>query len=86
MSLSPEQIRATAPEIRYLLVRRDDFSEPNSDGTARLVRTNPIAKQLFIDAEPPPGFTLLRTVYEEAAPPGPNAIVARLYKIEPKVD
>ena len=58
MGLTPEQIRAERPDIKYLLLRVRDFSVFR-DKVAYLVVDSPIAKQLFIDTTPPPGFVLL---------------------------
>lgn len=78
----PEEIRRSAPEIRYLLVRTSDFS-PAVDGQRKLLTDNPIVMELLLAAEPPPGFKLVQTVYRGTGTGGVDDIYARLYKIEP---
>lgn len=80
MRLTPAQIRAERPDIKYLLLRTRDFSVIR-DGAAYLVADNPIAKQLFIDSAPPHGYELVETVRRRIRPDGPAGIYARLYKV-----
>jgi len=78
----PEEIRQTAPEVRYVLVRTSDFS-PVVDGQARLMTNNPIVAELLLADDLPPGFELLETVYYGSDARDPGGIYARLYKIAP---
>ena len=78
--MTPEQIRAERPDIKYLLLRTDDFSIVR-DGVSYLVTANPFAKQFFVDPEPPPGYTLVQAIgrrYEEGGPP---MLYAKLFKV-----
>jgi hypothetical protein len=80
MLLPPEQIRAQRPDIKYLLVRARDFSIVQDD-VAYLVAESPIAKQLFIDPEPPAGFELIKTVRRRLDEQGPAGTYAKLFKV-----
>jgi hypothetical protein len=80
MRLPPERIRAERPDIKYLLLRTKDFSLIQ-DGAAYLVADNPIAKQLFIDPAPPPGFELVQTVRRKLQADGHAGVYARLFKV-----
>jgi hypothetical protein len=82
MRLSPDSLRVERPDIKYLFLRASWFSVAEGD-TQRLVGTNPIAQQLLIDATPPPGFQVLRSVYRGIDDSGPRDLYARLYKITP---
>ena len=79
--MQPQEIRRTAPEVRYLIARTSDFS-PEVDGAPRLLTDNPIVAQLLLADQPPEGFTVLHTVYFDSSG-GPAEIYARLYKITP---
>jgi hypothetical protein len=83
MSLSPGQIRAERPDIRYVFVRARDFSRTVGE-SEQLVAASPIARQLFIDATPPPGFSLVQTVRRDTDTEGPNGIYARLFAVQPE--
>jgi len=84
MHLSPAEIRAARPDVKYVFVRVRDFSV--LDGSvARLVAAKPIAKELFIDDAPPPGFTLIKTVRRRISEEGVAGTYARLYKVEPLI-
>ena len=80
MQLPGAEIRAERPDVKYLLVRAADFSLEEA-GELRLVAQNPIAKQFFIDATPPTGFTLVREIRRTLDADGPAGIYARLFKI-----
>lgn len=82
MGLTPEQIRAERPDIKYLLLRVRDFSVFR-DKVAYLVVDSPIAKQLFIDTTPPPGFVLLKTIRPRLNEDGPAGTYAKLFKVVP---
>jgi hypothetical protein len=79
MRMSGAEIRSQRPDVKYLLLRARDFSLIR-DGRAQLVSENQVAKQFLIDATPPPGFTLVKTVYQRAE--GGNAdVYAKLLKV-----
>ena len=80
MQLPPEQIRAQRPDIKYVLVRTRDFSIVQDD-VAYLVAESPIAKQLFLDPEPPAGFELLKTVRRRLEEQGPAGTYAKLFRV-----
>jgi hypothetical protein len=82
MSLSTGQIRAERPDIKYLFVRAKDFSRIVGE-TEQLVAASPIARELFIEETPPPGYSLIRTVRRSADMEGPSGIYARLFKVLP---
>jgi hypothetical protein len=81
MRLSPAEIRAERPDVKYAVVRAKDFSVLQGN-VARLVANSPIVKELFIDA-PPPGYTLIETVHTRIGTAGAEGIYARLYRVEP---
>jgi len=82
MRLTPAEIRAKRPDVKYVFVRAEDFSV--FDGTyGYLMADNPIVKQLLIDEAPPPGYTLVKTVQRREGEEGPAGIYARLYKVAP---
>jgi hypothetical protein len=82
MRLSPATIRTERPDVKYLLVRVRDFSLLEGN-VAHLVEDSPIAKELFIDSSPPPGYTLVKTVRRRIGEDGPSGVYARLYKVSP---
>ena len=83
MRLSPAEIRAQRPDVKYLFARVRDFSVIDADNVAWLIPDSPIAKQLFIDETPPPGYTLIKTVQRKIGEDGVPGTYARLYKIAP---
>jgi hypothetical protein len=80
MRMTPEQIRAARPDVKYLLVRARDFSVIQDD-VAYLADGSPIARQLFLDANAPPGYTLLKTVRVRLEDEGPAGIYAKLFRV-----
>lgn len=82
MSLSPAEIRAERPDVKYVFVRVRDFSLLVGN-EAVLVAESPIAKELFIDETPPPGFTLIKTIRRQIGEAGQAGTYARLYKVVP---
>jgi hypothetical protein len=82
MRLSPAEIRAERPDIKYVFVRVRDFAVMQ-DNVAWLNAGSPIAKQLFIDETPPAGYTLIKTVRRQIGEAGEAGVYARLYKVEP---
>lgn len=83
MRSTPEQIRAEALGLKYLLVRARDFSVMVGN-QAVLVEDNPIAKDLFSNDQPPEGFTLIETIPWRIGAQGPEGVYARLYRIAPR--
>lgn len=83
MRLDPAQIGAQRPDIKYVFVRAASFSIVQ-DGTGHLAEEIPIAKRLFLDAAPPAGFTLIRTIVRDMEG-GPDSIYARLFKVDASV-
>ena len=61
MQLTPAEIRAERPDIKYVFVRLGDFSVIEGN-VAYLLADKPIAKQLFLDPSPPEGYTLIKTI------------------------
>jgi hypothetical protein len=82
MRLSPAEIRAQRPDIKYVFVRVRDFAVIE-DNVAWLVAESPIAKQLFIDETPPAGYTLIKTVRRQIGETGQAGVYARLYRVDP---
>ena len=82
MHLSPAEIRAERPDVRYVFVRFRDFSILHGD-TAYIVEDIPIARQLLLDETPPEGYTLIKTVKLRIGPDGDAGIFARLFAVSP---
>jgi hypothetical protein len=82
MRLSPEEIRVQRPDVKYLLLRTQDFSIQR-DGVTHLVTEVPISKQLLIDGTPPPGFEVVSDIRRSLVDDdrGPGSLYARLYKV-----
>jgi hypothetical protein len=80
MLLPPAEIRGERPDVKYLLLRAADYTVEHN-GRSYLVAQSPIAKQLFIDATPPPGFALISEVRRTLDNDGPGNIYARLFKV-----
>jgi hypothetical protein len=80
MRLDPAQIGTERPDIKYVFVRAESF-RIFEDGTSYFAAETPIAKQLFLDASPPTGFTLIRTIVRDTQG-GPDSIYARLFKVD----
>jgi hypothetical protein len=81
MRLSPAEIRAERPDIKYVFVRVRDFAVMQGN-IAWLNAGSPIARQLFIDETPPAGYTLIKTVRRQIGEAGEAGVYARLYKVE----
>ena len=80
MTLSPEQMHAQRPDIKYLFLRVRDFSSANTNW--REPRPdNPMGKALFLDDSPPKGFELIRTIRLHVNPADEGYTYARLYKV-----
>ena len=78
MMLTPEQLRETRPDIRYLFLRAKSFSI-FVEGREQIATSNAIGAALLTDAKPPEGFTLIREIQKSLDDASPYA---RLYKIE----
>jgi hypothetical protein len=81
--LTPDEIRTQRPDVKYMLVRANDFMVPLGDNRAGLNPENAVAQQLLTNRAPPAGFDLLKTVLLEIDSSGNTAVFARLYKITP---
>jgi hypothetical protein len=82
LRLSPDEIRAERPDVKYLFIRSLNYSVLDGN-VARISAESPIGKQLFLDDTPPPGFTLLSTIRRQLGQTGQAGLYARLYKIAP---
>jgi len=80
MGLTPDQIRAERPDVKYLLLRVRDFSVFR-DNVAYLVADSPVAKQLLMDPTPPPGFVLLKTIRRRLDEEASAGTYAKLFKV-----
>jgi hypothetical protein len=80
LELTPAEIVAQRPDIKYLFVRTRDFSV-FQDGELYLVSSKPIAAQLILNDVAPPGFELVNTISQRSDPDGPPLVYARLYKV-----
>jgi hypothetical protein len=80
LALSPAEIAAQRPDIKYLLVRTRDFSVFEA-GELYLVASKPIAAQLILNDVAPPGFELLKSIVQRTGSDGPTLVYARLYKV-----
>ena len=85
MTSSPSHLLAAEPPIRYLFLRRDNFSVP-TDGGLRVDTRNRIVSEILLAESPPPGFELLTTVYTKDRPDAEPEIHARLYRLSPAGD
>jgi hypothetical protein len=83
MRLSPEEIRRQRPDVKYVFVRARDFSIRHGDAS-QLAPNSAIARELFLDAAPPAGFTLVRTIQTPIDSNAPSEVYARLYKVTPE--
>jgi hypothetical protein len=84
MGLSPREIRSQRPDIKYVFIRALDVSKKEGDRIA-LTTDVPIAKELFLDETPPPGYTLIKTVQIAMGDGSEVGRYARLYKVQPIV-
>ena len=75
------ELLAANPPIRYLFLRRKNF-ELTVGGQPRLDTENRIVSEIFL-GEPPPGFEVVATVYEQTAPDSDLVVHSRLYRLHP---
>jgi hypothetical protein len=81
MRMDPSRLGAEAPEVKYLLLRAEDFSL-TVDGREQLDADSPVVRKLFSE-QPPEGFTKLLTIWSPPAGPGGEAqVYARLYQLD----
>jgi hypothetical protein len=78
LSSSPEEIRNERRDVKYLFLRSRDFSMRDGKKTA-LADSYPVARELLTDREPPPGFTLIKTI--RMSSDDASEVYARLYKV-----
>jgi len=78
MRLSPEAIRAYQPDVKYLLLRVNDFIV-ESDGGIEIDRSAPLARLLVSNSEPPDGFELIQTIRLESN--GKSEIYAKAFAL-----
>ena len=64
MRLSPEALREYQPDVKYLLLRTNDFIVER-DGKLEIDRSSPLARVLLSSSEPPDGFELIQTILLE---------------------
>jgi hypothetical protein len=79
MWLTPAEIRAERPDVRYLLVRAYDFAVLDG-GQYRLAANNPLVNELLLSDSPPEGYTLLLNLVFPSSE-GKRDVYARLYEI-----
>ncbi len=78
MRLSPEAIRAYQPDVKYLLLRMNDFIV-EIDGSFEIDRSAPLARLLLSNSEPPDGFELIQTIRLERD--GKSEIYAKAFAV-----
>lgn len=76
---SPAAIRNDPLMIRYVLVRKLDFSVYENE-EYRIVESSAIAKQLLVDEQPPAGF---EHVYTMRGGKDKELLIAKLYRVNP---
>jgi hypothetical protein len=77
--LTPEEIHRQRPDIKYMLIRAEDFVI-QKDGASYLVE-HPIVKQLLLDAVPPPGFKMVANINRQFDENAAAVVYARLFRI-----
>ena len=78
MRLSPEAIRAYQPDVKYLLLRVNDFIV-EIDGRIEIDRSAPLARLLVSNSVPPDGFELIQTIRLERN--GQSEIYAKAFAV-----
>jgi hypothetical protein len=78
MRLSPEALREYQPDVKYLLLRTNDFIVER-DGKLEIDRSSPLARVLLSSSEPPDGFELIQTISLERD--GGSEIYAKAFAV-----
>ena len=78
MRLSPEALREYQPDVKYLLLRTNDFIVER-DGKLEIDRSSPLARVLLSSSEPPDGFELIQTILLERD--GRSEIYAKAFAV-----
>ena len=78
MRLSPDALREYQPDVKYLLLRTNDFIIER-DGRLEIDRSSPLAGVLMSSSEPPDGFELIRTILLERD--GKSEIYAKAFAL-----
>ena len=78
MRLSPEALREYQPDVKYLLLRTNDFIVER-DGKLEIDRSSPLARVLLSSSEPPDGFELIQTILLERD--GGSEIYAKAFAV-----
>jgi hypothetical protein len=64
MRLSPDALREYQPDVKYLLLRVQNFIVVR-DGKIEIDSNSPLASALLTNSDPPEGFELIRTIWLE---------------------
>jgi hypothetical protein len=78
MRLSPDALREYQPDVKYLLLRTNDFIIER-DGRLEIDRSLPLARVLLSSSEPPDGFELIQTILLERS--GEPEIYAKAFAV-----
>ena len=78
MRLSPDALREYQPDVRYLLLRTNDFIIER-DGRLEIDGSAPLASVLLSSSEPPDGFELIQTILLERD--GKSEIYAKAFAL-----
>ena len=78
MRLSPDALRKYQPEVKYLLLRTNDFIVERG-GKIEIDSDSPLARALLFTSEPPDGFELIRTIWVQRD--GEPVIYARAFAV-----
>jgi len=79
MRLSPEALREYQPDVKYLLLRVQNFIVVR-DGKIEIDSNSPLGSALLSDSDPPEGFELIRTVWLEQN--GQRVIYAKAFAVD----
>jgi len=78
MRLSPDALREYQPDVKYLLLRVQDFIVER-DGKIEIDRNAPLGGALLTDSAPPEGFELIRTIWLDQD--GQRVIYAKAFAV-----
>jgi asparagine N-glycosylation enzyme membrane subunit Stt3 len=78
MRLSPDALREYQPDVKYLLLRVQDFIVEH-DGKIEIDSNAPLGSALLSNSEPPEGFELIRTIWLEQN--GQQVIYAKAFEV-----